>query len=95
MKTADFESIILRESQREEEFLNKIYGWSGFKNIELLYRWIRDGTTSLAFHEKCEQKGPTIYLYKNDKGNIFGGYASISWTGKGGYISAQIALFSL
>jgi len=29
---------------------------------------------------KCDNQGPTICLCKNEKGNIFGGYASISWT---------------
>ena len=33
-----------------------------------------------SFHNKCDYQGPTICLYKNDKGNIFGGYASIQWT---------------
>ena len=56
--------------------------------MELLYRGIRDGTTSNIFHEKCDNKGQTICLYQNEKGNIFGSYASIPWTSKGGYISA-------
>ena len=48
--------------------------------MELLYRGTRDGTSANIFHNKCDNKGPTICLYKNEKGNIFGGYASISWT---------------
>ena len=38
VKTVDFDSIILSESQRGEEFLEKIFEWTGFKRIELLYR---------------------------------------------------------
>ena len=34
--------------------------------MKLLYRGTKDGTTSLKFHEKCDNKGPTICLYKND-----------------------------
>ena len=83
IKTNDFDSIILRESKREKEFLDKIYEWSGYKKLELLYRGSRDGSTSQAFHQKCDNQGPTICLYKNEKGYIFGGFASISWTSDG------------
>ena len=37
-----------------------------------------------AFHNKCNNKGPTISLFKNEKGYIFGGYASIDWQGGNG-----------
>ena len=42
IKTMDFDSLILRESTREKEFLKKILEWTGFKNIELIYRGSRD-----------------------------------------------------
>jgi len=48
--------------------------------MELIYRGTRDGMTSNVFHNKCDNKGETITLIKNEKGNIFGGYASIPWT---------------
>ena len=51
--------------------------------MNLLYRGTRDGMTSFNFHNKCDNKGKTICLFLNDKGNIFGGYASISWTKEG------------
>ena len=73
------DSIILKESNRKDEFLKNIYVWSGCKGLELIYRGSRDGLTSKDFHNKCDNKGPTICLYKNEKGNIFGGYTSISW----------------
>ena len=42
-----------------------------------------------AFHNKCNNKGPTVSLFKNEKGYIFGGYASIDWQGgNGSYRSA-------
>ena len=64
--------------------------------MELLYRGTRDGSTSDIFHKKCDNKGPTICLYKNDKGNIFGGYASISWASSGESQSAPDSfLFTL
>ena len=56
--------------------------------MELLYRGTKDGMSNDVFHNKCNNKGPTITLIKNDKGNIFGGYTSISWTSYGNYRSA-------
>ena len=84
-KTFDnFDSIILKESGRKKEFLSKIHEWIGNKNMTLLYRGTRDGSTSNVFHNKWDNQGPTLCLYKNDKDNIFGGYASIPWTNNGG-----------
>ena len=73
------DSIILKESKREKELLEKIYEWSGYKKMELLYRGTRDGKSCKDFHNKCDNKGPTICLYKSEKGYIFGGYSPISW----------------
>ena len=56
--------------------------------MELIYRGTRDGTTSIIFHDKCDNQGPTIILYKNENGYIFGGYASISWKSEGSYLKA-------
>jgi len=53
--------------------------------MELLYRGTRDGSGSNIFHNKCDNQGPTICLFKNEKGNIFGGYSSISWTSPSSY----------
>ena len=47
--------------------------------MELLYRGTRDGMSADVFHNKCNNKGPTISLIKNEKGYIFGGYAYIDW----------------
>jgi len=92
----DFDSLILRESTREKEFLKKILEWTGFKNIELIYRGSRDGMTSNDFHKKCDNQGPTITLLRNDKGYIFGGYTSVSWTGDGNFHSdSKSFLFTL
>ena len=74
------DSVILKESKKEKELIAKINEWVAFKKLQLLYRGTRDGMSSKVFHFKCDNQGPTITLIKNDKGNIFGGYASISWT---------------
>ena len=91
IKTNNFpDSIILNENEKGNEYLNKLYEWTGYKDMELLYRGTRDGSGSNIFHNKCDNKGPNICLIKNDKGNIFGGYSSISWTSESGnYHSAN------
>jgi len=64
--------------------------------MKLLYRGTRDGMTNTNFHNKCNNQGPTISLFKNDKGNIFGGYASIDWTSCNNWKSAPDSfIFSL
>ena len=74
----------------------KLLEWSGYKKIELIYRGSRDGTLSKNFHEKCDNQGPTITLIKNEKGNIFGGFSSVSWTSLGKYKQAPNSfLFTL
>ena len=87
IKTSDYdlncESSILDESNKKNEFLRQIFEWTGCKKMELIYRGTRDGSKSSNFHEKCDNQGPTICLYKNEKNHIFGGYASISWTNSG------------
>ena len=52
--------------------------------------------TSKDFHNKCDNKGPTICLFKNEKGNIFGGYTNISWNTDDQYHqSSECFLFTL
>jgi len=79
-KIKTFNSNILNENEREEEFIKKLNEWTGYKKMELIYRGTRDGMTNTVFHNKCDNKGESITLIKNEKGNIFGGYASIPWT---------------
>jgi hypothetical protein len=62
----------------------------------LLYRATRDGFTGKAFHSKCDGKGNTITIIKNDLNYVFGGYASSAWNSSGNYINDPNAfLFSL
>ena len=35
--------------------------------------------TNKEYHNKCDNLGKSIILIQNDKNNIFGGYASMSW----------------
>ena len=78
IETISIDSLILKESKKEEEFFEEICKWCECKNLELLFRGTKDGMTANDFHKKCDNQGPTVSLIKNDKGDIFGGYASIS-----------------
>ena len=89
IKTEYLDSIILSDSPKKNEFTQKTYEWNKGKGLELIYRGTRDGMTSNNFHNKCDNKGPTIILYRHEKGFIFGGYASISWSCSGGYKNAN------
>ena len=86
-KTLDYlcDSKILYETKREKEFLAKIFEWTNYNKMELLYRGSRDGMTSNNFHNKCDNKNPTIILYRNTKDSIFGGFTSLAWSNSGGY----------
>ena len=81
----NLDSIILNKIESKYEFIEKLYEWTEYNKMELLYRGTRDGSSSNKFHNKCDNQGPTICLCKNEKGNIFGGYASISWTSDNNY----------
>jgi len=76
------DSIILSESNKDNEFLNILNEWTGNKEFQLIYRGSRDGMTHKDYHNKCDNKGKVIILIKSDKDNIFGGYASTSWKTK-------------
>ena len=79
------DSQILKETKREKEFVNKIYEWTNYNRMELIYRGSRDGMTPTNFHNKCDNKNPTIVLYKNTKDSVFGGYTSLAWQNSGDY----------
>jgi len=58
----------------------------GKKNIifEKLYKMSEDGDKNI-FHKKCDNKGPTLCLFKIKNANIrYGGFASISWDSHSG-----------
>ena len=62
----------------------------------LLYRRSRDGHSGLAFHSKCENKGPTLTIIETTCGRVIGGYTNTSWSSGVGYCKANKAfLFAL
>ena len=41
------------------------------QKVELLYRGSRDCFSSIEFHNRCDNKGKTLTIYKTEYGNIF------------------------
>ncbi|XP_071079867.1 uncharacterized protein [Haliotis cracherodii] len=64
--------------RRYKSVLSKWLG--GRKAFTLLYQATRDGCSAPVFHQKCNDKGPTVTLLYNTAGYVFGGYTSIAWT---------------
>ena len=71
IKVKAFESSVLKETYRENEFINKLLEWTNGKSIKLIYRGSKDGMNNKAFYQKCSNKGPTIILIKNERGKFF------------------------
>ena len=95
-KTPDIDSTILNESNRKNEFFQKLSEWCKFKKIELIFRGSRDGMTANNFHSKCDNQEETITLIKSDKGYIFGGYTPFPWSMDYSYHSSPSSfLFTL
>ena len=75
------DSVILTSKKDKEKMLNFIN--KKINNVELLYRATRDGDLAKNFHEKCDNKGPTLTICKEKaSGNIFGGYTEAEWDSK-------------
>ena len=72
------ESVILTN----EEHRRVLKIWLPIKSEwRLLFPASRDGFATLAFHSKCDNKGPTVTVVKSG-GNIFGGFAGNASTSK-------------
>jgi hypothetical protein len=71
----------------------KMFGKDGKGlKFKLLYQGSKDGFTGSAFHQKCDDQGPTFTIIKaKQSGNVFGGYTDRSWAGNGKYESSSKA----
>ena len=62
----------------------------------LLYSTLTDEVSTVAFHRKCDNKGPTLTIVKTVDGHIFGGYNPRSWVSESMYNECDDSfLFSL
>lgn len=91
---ANFEtSKVLSESHFNSELLSIL---PKIKSASLIYQRSVEGPGAKKFHEKCDNKGPTITLIKTADGHIFGGYNPTSWLSECIYIECEDAfLFSV
>lgn len=49
-------------------------------SLKLLYRGSKHGFDVKSFHALCDDKGPTLVVIRNEKGERFGGYTSEAWS---------------
>ena len=75
------DSLILTTDKYKEKMINFI--GEKIEATELLYKGTRDGDSAEKFHEKCDNKAPTIVLCKDKTGQIFGGFTKAEWDSKG------------
>ncbi|XP_044288463.1 interferon-induced protein 44-like isoform X2 [Varanus komodoensis] len=55
-------------------------------NLSLLFKATVHGFTASAFHNICNQQGPTVAVAYNSSGYIFGGFSAESYTSRGTYV---------
>ena len=73
-----FYSSILTSIDEKNMISNWINPFTKIK-YKLLFRASQDGDSMDTFHEKCDNKGPTLVIIKSKKGKRFGGYNPLSW----------------
>ena len=82
-----------------KEYKISLKNWinkSSFIKTNLLYRLSRDGESFKTFHEKCNNKSPTLIIIESINGQKFGGYTTCTWDGKWtNKFDGQTFLFSL
>jgi hypothetical protein len=61
--------------KQQKEFLMKLLGNKKLVTT-LLFRGSKHGWTQEDFHSSCDEKGPTISLFKIKDGDIIGGFTT-------------------
>ena len=51
----------------------------------MIFRGKKNGFKAEAFHNCCDNKGPTLTIVKSEKEKVFGAYTDIPWSSKMGY----------
>ncbi|WAQ98821.1 IFI44-like protein [Mya arenaria] len=73
-----------RLTEENMDDIEKMIG-EGRKRFTLLYSIARDACDSDIFHQRCDNKGPTVTMLYNPKGSVFGFYTGIDWKSEGGW----------
>ena len=64
-----------------------------YYQIKILYRSTKDGDSYKDFHNKVDNKGETITLFKTIKNRKFGGHISKSWSSSGNWQCKESSYF--
>ena len=75
----DNNSLILGNNNDYKKILKNWINPNKKIKAELLYRLSRDGDLYQTFHNKCDNKGPTLVLINDDSGLKTGGFTPLSW----------------
>ena len=81
-----------------DKFMDQLEQWigTGPKKFDLLYCITRDGCGTTAFHQKCDNQGPTVTVLYNPNNSVYGGYSPVSWDQSNKYVDDNKAfLFRL
>ena len=73
-----FNDSVILKNENDKNTMIKLLN-KQIKNATLLYRGTMDGDNAKNFHEKCDNKGPTLTLCLEKNGIIFGGYTEAEW----------------
>jgi len=92
LKISKMSGRLTKEHKKQLE----IWIGKGKRNFELIFSLTKDGGTAQAFHDKCNNQGPTVTVVYNDHNSIYGGYASQSWNRTNAHITdAEAFLYQL
>ena len=64
--------------------IERLFG--GPRQLNLLWKATRDGWTANEFHNRCNNKGPTLTIVRSAQGFIAGGYTKTSWASRNNYV---------
>ena len=86
-------SLIIKQEMLLRDFIIIL---PKIKSGILLYSTAKDGVSPVVFHQKCDNKGPTITIVKTSDGHVFGGYMPRSWVSESMYNECEDSfIFSL
>ena len=74
-------STLIQDLKDREWILKQVQGKSDqpVPTLTLLYRGSKDGFRPVDFHNKCDNKGPSLTIIKSKAGKVFGGYTRQHW----------------
>ena len=71
---ADFLDLLFDALKQETHVSSRMH-----MQTLLLHRASEHKFSSKAFHDRCDKKGPTIVVVRNEHNHVYGGYATVSW----------------